>query len=194
MEYPHYRDHYRHAVTMHRLGMAIIGVLAVGVAVLAVCVSMKQRTVRDVFVPLSSTQPFWVENNRVSESYLANMAEYVVNQYLTVTVSNQDHQAQQLLTLAAPDVHAALRVHLAQRAAHVRRESMSTQFYPQTVDVESTHRCATVKGRLHAYVQQHQLFDKPAAYRVCFRLARARLWLVSVTEDKSIKGGMHAAS
>ena len=184
-----FKDRLGIAHNQQRYLWLLIGVLSAAVLLLSLCFALQKTTVRTLVLPQHVSQPFWIDDEHVSESYLSDMAEYVLNEYLTVTSYNITHRFENLLKLSAPEAASALEDNLNSYSRKVKHERLSTTFYPQSVDADVAHLSATVKGRYTGRTEQHVLFNKLATFEVKFRLNQGRIWLLSIKEQTNKKEG-----
>lgn len=162
----------------------VIALQALGLVVLAIILLTRQEQIRTVIVPMHSTETFWVDNEHVSESYLSDMASYIMELYLTVTGETLESHRHSLLKLTAPESEGELNRALSIDAKKIKHEHLSTAFYAKTTQVDMEKMQVLVAGTLERFTAQHRLPTKKVKYSVNFRLNHGRLWLVGI-EDKT---------
>ena len=176
-----------HKKRIHIQRITII-LLALSTLVLSITLLTRREHVRTIVVPMHAKEPFWIDDDNVSKSYLSDMAAYVMEQYLTVTVETLDAHRETLLKLAAPEVEGELTHTLMLDAKKIKREHISSAFYAKSMKADTDKLEVVVSGTLSRFTVQHRLPNRRVKYRVSFKLNHGRLWLVSIEQVDEDKG------
>lgn len=161
--------------------LLLVALLAISTVLSLVITVTRHTHTKTIVLPASVTAPFWITDGEVSENYLADMGDYVLTKFLTLTEGNAPIHRQTLLQLTAPEAHANLDAGLSKQFSSVKQGYLSLHFVPEIVDADTDTLTATVTGKLTRYTAQHLLDATTVTYRVTFRLERGRLWLTGVS-------------
>ena len=160
-----------------------LGLLLV-VGLQGVVIYQQRHLSRTVMVPLHLHEPFWVDDDQVSSTYLAEMARYVVGLYVNVTPKTAAYAHKQLLKLVPGERYAALAAQYREHERALRQDEVSYVFFPSTVTPNPATRDATVYGQLNTYVGTSRVSVTRMAYHVSFRLDNGRLWFTGLTHEQ----------
>ncbi len=105
-----------------------------------------------VLVPqYKSSQPLNVRTDMFCEAYVAKWAEGVLLHLLTISPETVDERIDDTLRIAAGSSVGSLRDQLVREATRIKRDHVSTVFYPKDTHVDSKNRTVTVTGQFHTW-------------------------------------------
>jgi len=146
MHTAHYAATLGVALRRRNLWMVLALLLAVANVLLTGFVITRAQHERLVVVPPGFDRPFWVQSTAVSDSYLEQMAVYVVELALSYNPQNVEYRVQQLLSLTRAPAYATLSRRLQADTERIVRNKVSAVFHPQGVRLRPGERKAAVTG------------------------------------------------
>lgn len=120
-----------------------------------------------VFVPPEIEQPFWIHGEEASPEYLIQVAEWFTSLALSYTPKNVDYRSSVFLRYAAPESLGTLQSHLQDEAIRIKRNEMTSMFYP--VDAKVRDDYVAIIGQQVLRVGKEIVSDNRIAYRMRFR-------------------------
>jgi len=139
---------------------------------------------RTVIVPAQIAQSFWVSANQVSPEYLSEMGLFFANLRLNTTPSSAAMQHDVLLRYVSSNEYETLKTELVYEAEHIKKEHITTAFYPTDVKVDAKKLIVKVIGDLQSTVGDSQLSPKRVIYQLEFTYHASRLLVNSFEEVK----------
>lgn len=136
------------------------------------------KSQRVIISPPELTQSYWVEGNRVSKSYVEEMALFFAHLLLDVTQSNILPQGEVLLRYVAPGSYGDFKNKLLSDHKKLKKQQLSLQFIPQTIDFVAP-LTLDVHGFLANYVGNKRVSQVKETYRIVFSCKKGRLFLES---------------
>lgn len=184
MEKQVYDSRLKNANRVVRLSLGIAGILAIVVIVLSGVVYQTMFTQRVVLLPPDVKGPISFDGNGAyDQKYLTQMAQWFVQLTLTYSPANYDHQIDQVLYYADPEVQGALTAQLRADKVVVERRKYSSVFYADGVEVQNG--VVGITGRLHTFVGSKLVEAETKAYRVRFtRLSTGRIAVREIKESQ----------
>jgi conjugal transfer pilus assembly protein TraE len=161
-------------VILALLGLALV--LAVGVMY-----GLAGRE-RIVVTPPAIDKTFWVAGDRVSGSYLEQMAGFVAYLVLDVSPESIGWKEATLLRYVSPEAYGALQTRQEIAAARLRRLNATTQFAPAQLIPDEASMSVRLRGRLATFVNGERTSDEDKEYRARFALAGGRIELTDFRE------------
>lgn len=140
---------------------------------------------RIVIVPPVVEKPLWVTSSQVSPDYLRDMSKYFSILRLNVTASNAVSQRDDLLRFVAPEHYNDIKTELLLEADKLKKNRISTAFFPINVDVDTKKMLARVTGDMHSTVGDIHLPIQHVTYEISYRYQSGRLIITSFDEVKS---------
>ena len=101
---------------------------------------------RVILLPPKLERAVWLQGAEVSDSYLEQMAVYMVELSFSYHPENVHYRVRQFLRHAAPHAYAALADSMRRDADSVRRNNVSAVFHPKSVQLRAPQRKAVVSG------------------------------------------------
>jgi len=134
---------------------------------------------RTVLLPLQVESPFWVSQTQVSDSYLNEMTRTFAWLLLNTTPNIVGQQQATLLRYVHPKDYSSVKAKLDQDAEQIKRENITSTFYPsnQTIDSENLH--VTLQGQLHLRAGQGEVIKQDNTYHLQYKYQQGRLWLAA---------------
>lgn len=137
---------------------------------------------RVVVVPAEVRSEFWVEENEVSRNYFLEWGYFIASLILNVTPESVDYQNDVLMRHVAARHRDGMRAQLAEAAARLKREGLSTFFSVGDVHVDRDGAKVAFSGILASYVEGRKVAERDAAFMASFVVGDARLQLVEFFE------------
>jgi len=141
-------------------------------------------------VPTTIRREFKLSDYAVDDSYLRQMSLFFINERLNVSPETIDSSHQLLLESIAPKYYHVLSGVLANEAAVVRAQKISSVFYPLGMTIDSKGLRVEINGILHRYVGERALPPIPKQYLLTFQYHLGDLKILSFidlsnTDDSS---------
>ena len=175
-----YRSALAEALWRRNAWMATAAVMALSNLVLAawlVRVDVREKT---IVTPPTLEKSFWVHGDEVSPEYLEQMALFFAGLALTYHPDNVDEQVRLFLRYADPTVYGALAARLEADVKKVRRNNLSSVFYPQAVRIEG--RGVLLTGQLATFIGQKSVQARQGVFRFRFDYRGGRLFVSEFEE------------
>lgn len=137
---------------------------------------------RVVLVPPTIHKTFWVDSERASPEYLAQMAYFLAQLTLNVTPNSVEHQSRVLLQYAAPASWGELRATMAANAERLKRDGASTVFAPQDLHVDEQSQRVGLRGVLTTFISDRRVSEVAKGYAIELQFAGGRIFLKSFRE------------
>ena len=118
---------------------------------------------KTIVAPPVLEKSFWVHGDEVSPEYLEQMALFFAGLALTYHPDNVDDQVRLFLRYADPAVYGALASRLEADAEKVRRNNLSSVFYPQEVRIKG--RRVALTGQLATFVGRKSVETRQGVFR-----------------------------
>ena len=180
MRLARYRSALAEALWRRNAWMTIAAVMAVSNVVLTawlVRVDVREKT---IVAPPVLEKSFWVHGDEVSPEYLEQMALFFAGLALTYHPDNVDDQVRLFLRYADPAVYGALASRLEADAEKVRRNNLSSVFYPQEVRIKG--RRVALTGQLATFVGRKSVETRQGVFRFRFEYRGGRLFVSGFEE------------
>jgi len=170
----------------HRNGYLTLAVLGLLANMLLVSYLFYAKGYEKIVVsPPMIEKSFWVSANHVSPEYLSEMAIFFANLRLNVTPSNAAMQRDILLRYVTPYCYEGLKIALITEAERLKKERITTAFYPVDVRVDAKKLIARVLGDLQSTIGDSQLSPQRVMYQMEFTYNAGRLLIKSFEEVKT---------
>ena len=140
---------------------------------------------RIVIVPPTIEKPFWVTSSKVSPEYLSEMSMFFTNLRLNVTTSSAATQGELLLRFIAPKNYNEIKAELLNEAENLKKNHITTAFFPINVDVDTKKLVARVTGDLQSTVGDSHLPSERVTYKITYTYNGGRLFVAAFEEAKS---------
>lgn len=138
---------------------------------------------RTVIVPPSIDKTFWVSREKVSGSYLEQMAGYVSWLILDASPNTVEWKKNELLNYVSPDKHGAMAADLGVAAERIRRDNATTSFLIQQLISSEQNQSVLISGRLRTQINgQDTKEPETKSYLAEFNYAGGRIHLKAFKE------------
>ena len=151
---------------------------------LAVGVLTADRTHRETLVPPVIHQTFWVEDTKVSGTYLQEMGLFIINNALDVTPSSAQFQAELILKYASPKSYGALQKDLFANALRMKEGNVSTFFAVTAYTIDEATQKIAFTGTLSTILGDKTVSAEPKAYSMQFGMENAKVVLMELRETQ----------
>ena len=149
---------------------------------LALAIFVTVGRVRTTLTPPVISKSFWVDDYKVSGSYLEMMGEFVAHQILDVTPDNIDYKKQVLLRWVTPDNHGALKTRMELDKDRLKRDAATLMFWPKQITPFEDRFQVALAGALATYINGAKVAEVDRTYLATFRYQGGRLLLAAFTE------------
>ena len=137
---------------------------------------------RVVVLPAEVHRSFWIASDSVSDSYLEQMAQFLVPLLLNVSPSTVALNAEYFLAQVAPRHFSALKTQLVAQQVEIERLGISTTFEISRFQVHGKKLMAEVEGELNTTLGNSPMPPEHKVYRLQFVREQGRLWIRSFEE------------
>lgn len=160
------------------------GSLAVNVLLVIFMFFMVGRE-RIVIVPPEVPKSFWVTSSKVSPEYLSEMALFFSSLSFNATPSNIVMQHAVLLRYVDSGCYESIKTKLTEVADKVKKEHITTNFYPSSVKVDTKHLVAVLSGDMQYTIGDIQTAPTQVTYQIGFSYRQGQLRITSFPEVKN---------
>ncbi len=171
----------RHRNIFVRLALYELGIIMVLITAL-ICAFIRERI---IIVPAVVHRSFWVEQDAVSESYLAEMTHFFMGLRLNLSPANAAAQRDVLLRYTDPRYYTAMKNVLVTEAERLQKQNIAMAFYPVDIKVNSKTLQVRVTGDLVSTIGQSILPTQRITYALTYRYSQGHLWISKFEEFKS---------
>lgn len=151
----------------------------------AIAVFFKRERV--VVMPPEITQEFWVEKNRVSQSYLEEMTLFFAGLILEISAESASYKRDIILRNTVPEGYGALKTKLIEDERRLKKEHVVTSFQPNTVKIVLGKMTAEITGDLSRFVGEKRISQSRDTYSFTFLYRHGRLLIKSFQLIRSDK-------
>ena len=142
------------------------------------------RKERIIVLPAEVNRSFWIASDSVSDSYLEQMAQFVVPLLLNVSPNTVALQTEHFLAQVAPRYFAALKTQLVAQQGEIERLGMSSYFEMRRLNIQARTLTAQIEGELQTTLGNSPMPVQQKVYRLQFVREQGRLWIRSFEEVK----------
>ena len=177
-------EHYNSVVTQrNRLMMACALLCMISVLLGASNFVLIGRE-RVIVLPAEVHRSFWIASDSVSDSYLEQMAQFLVPLLLNVSPSTAALNAEHFLAQVSPRYFATLKTQLVAQQVEIERLGISTTFDTKHFKINGKKLIAEVEGELKTTLGNSPMPAQKQIYRLQFVREQGRLWIRSFEEIK----------
>ncbi len=177
-----------------QLFMALLAASILGNLVMAVAVITADRTHRETLIPPTISRSFWVEDTKVSNSYLEEMGLFVIRNALDVTPVSADFQHKQILKYANPAAFGTLQKELNANALRMKELNVSTFFSVTAVTPNEPKQQVAFHGVLSTMMGDKIINTENKVYLVTFGMSNGKIHVMELRETKAAQPFEAAAS
>jgi len=164
----------------NRMWLAVAVLMVISNVLLVTHVVTNDAREKTVFVPPDMEQPFSIQGDDASPEYLTQVGEWFTSLVLSYTPKNVDYRINVFLRYAAPESYSVLQTHLQDEAVRIKRNEMSSMFFP--VDAKVRGNFVAITGQQVLRVGNEIVSDKRLTYRMEFRLQDGFLHIIEFKE------------
>lgn len=124
---------------------------------------------RIVLMSPSMNKEVWISNKNASPEYLSRMTIFLSELALNITADNVDFQQELLLKYADSSYYSKLKPELLSISDKVKKDHITTTFFPVDIKVDCKHNEAIVIGDLKSWVGDTLLPTKRVTYHFAYR-------------------------
>jgi conjugal transfer pilus assembly protein TraE len=165
------------------LWMGVALAMVVSNLALSAWVLTTDTTEKTIVVPPSFEKKFWVQGDAVSPEYIEQMAVWFANLALTYNPDNIDYQAKLFLRYAEPASYGALSAQFAADSEKVRRNRVSSVFYPR--EVKTTGNQVVLDGDLITWVGSKMTETRRGVFELQFVYRDSRLFVLKFQDRQA---------
>jgi len=140
---------------------------------------------RIILSPPSMNKDIWVSTHSASPEYFSRMTLFLSELALNLTADNVDFQQELLLRYVDSSYYVVLKPQLIAEADRIKKEHISTAFFPVDIKVDSRNSEAVITGDLKSYVGDTALPTKRVSYHVIYRFNSFTPLITSFEEVKN---------
>jgi conjugal transfer pilus assembly protein TraE len=134
-------------------------------------------------VPPEVRRPYEIGPDYANKDYLADMANYVLGNVLTVSPDTVDHNNKVILKMTHPDGYGKLKAELEAAALRMKRERVTTVWVPRNEEISERDKRVKVAGKLKTYIADVLTSERDKTYAVEFNITSSgRLYVLNVQE------------
>jgi conjugal transfer pilus assembly protein TraE len=157
------------------------GLLAAN-ALLAVTVAGTDTREKTIVTPPVIERPFWVKGTEVSPEYLEEMARYLSTLVENATPKSIDGNIEIFLRYVAPESYGVIRSRMAVQADRLKRDDVSTTFYPVGYQTRLEQRQTVITGDFVTMVGKQRISSMRRSWRYDYSFTGGRLWVSEYME------------
>lgn len=125
---------------------------------------------RIILAPPTMSKDIWISAHSASPEYFSRMTLFLSEVALNLTADNVDFQQELLLRYTDSSYYSVLKPQLVAEADRIKKEHISTAFFPVDIKVDSKHAETVITGDLKSYVGDTALPTKRVSYHVVYRV------------------------
>jgi len=168
--------------------MGVAGVLLLSNVMLASFVMTADTTEKTIVVPPQLQQPFFVQGNDLSASYIEQITRYFSQLLLTYHKQNAQAQFNTVLHYIDPSVYEEMKARFAIDFDRIARNDMSSVFYLMKIHVRKN--TAHITGELNGFIGSHLVSKKRKTYELRFNY-NGTLTITGFNEFQKNSGGSY---
>ncbi len=159
-----------------------VGMLLIVIIIMGFTLLKTMSLEKTVIVPPTINKSFWVTGDTVSKDYLEQMAYWYAGLVLNVTSTTGEYQRQQFLRYATPADSGRLAAEMTARIDFLAKNTASTQFSAETINVNEDLKKVAIVGNLSTFVGDKRISTKRTSYVVGFKYLNSRLYVSEFKE------------
>ena len=161
-------------IRVNDLVLIILALCLLLALILAVKNMGRERT---IIVPPVVHDEFWVDSNDADPKYLQEMATYFIFLANNVSPENIEYQNNLIINYVNPSEQGMLRTQLAQQAARIKRNQLTTMFSIIGYKVDAGANIVIVNGVLKSIIGDKVVSTTEKSYRVSFQIINGQLYI-----------------
>jgi conjugal transfer pilus assembly protein TraE len=149
---------------------------------LAVALTMADRTHRETMVPPEIKKGFWVEDSRVSGDYLEQMGLFLVQLALNNTPISAEYNARTLLKYVGPASYGEIEKLLLGNAKRLKEDNASTVFAPSQITASEKENAVAFSGVFSTYISDKRVSQVQKDLLVRFGYSGGKVYILEMRE------------
>jgi conjugal transfer pilus assembly protein TraE len=149
---------------------------------LAVALTMADRTHRETMVPPEIKKGFWVEDSKVSGDYLEQMGLFLVQLALNNTPISAEYNARTLLRYVGPASYGEIEKLLLGNAKRLKDDNASTVFAPSQVTASQNDNAVAFSGVFSTYISDKRVSQVQKDLLVKFGYSGGKVYILELRE------------
>ena len=149
---------------------------------LAVALTMADRTHRETMVPPEIKKGFWVEDSKVSGDYLEQMGLFLVQLALNNTPISAEYNARTLLKYVGPASYGEIEKLLLGNAKRLKEDNASTVFAPSQVTASDKENAVAFSGVFSTYISDKRVSQVQKDLLVKFGYSSGKVYILELRE------------
>jgi conjugal transfer pilus assembly protein TraE len=149
---------------------------------LAVALTMADRTHRETMVPPEIKKGFWVEDSKVSGDYLEQMGLFLVQLALNNTPISAEYNARTLLKYVGPASYGEIEKLLLGNAKRLKEDNASTVFAPSQVTASDKENAVAFSGVFSTYISDKRVSQVQKDLLVKFGYSGGKVYILELRE------------
>ena len=174
------------AETVHRRNLWMATALAMVLANLLLSCKVLTTSTQEktIVTPPVLEKAFWVQGEKVAPEYLEMMATFFAGLALSYTKDNIEGQVALFLRYTDPEAHGELATRLNAEAEKIRRNNLSSVFYPVEVRVREKSQQIAITGDLVTMVGEQVTGRRRAVFALRLHYRNGRLFVAEFKESQ----------
>lgn len=146
------------------------------------------NTSRTILVPANMNKQVELYGNTASDEYVRMFIELACTRAFSYTPGNVTTQFALLLTMFSPEVYPQTKLLLSDLATTVFNTRLSTAFYIQRMDINSSKSTVEVLGQQLRWMENSTIENESKKYVFSYRISDGHFWITALSEE-GVKDG-----
>jgi conjugal transfer pilus assembly protein TraE len=152
-------------------------ILAVGMVISSFTIYKLVNDQRTVIVPTNVDKEFWVTSNKLSETYLKQMGQYISTALLTVAPNSASNQFKLILDLAAPAFYQQLKSELTNQTRYLTENDITIAFWAKDFKFDKDYIAIT--GTRNHIIGDKVVDNKEIVLKIFYIVQNGRFYISS---------------
>ena len=149
---------------------------------LAVALTLADRTHRETMVPPEIKKGFWVEDSKVSGDYLEQMGLFLVQLAMNNTPISAEYNARTLLKYVGPASYGEIEKLLLGNAKRLKDDNASTVFAPSQITASEKENAVAFSGVFSTYISDKRVSQVQKDLLVRFGYSGGKVYILEMRE------------
>lgn len=136
------------------------------------------------FIPPVVSNTFSLSKARVSETYLADMTNFLVNLRFNITPNTVKNQFNSLLGWVSPEFYGELRRQLVSEVEQIKHEHLSSAFYPLSLEIDTDKFVVKITGLMKRFVGADLMKDSRETFLIQYSYKNGLLTIKNIEKGK----------
>ena len=177
-----YYNFWEKIITENRIYQILILILAIVILFEGFLINHLYKEKQVLVLPPKIEKPFVVAGNKLSQSYLEQVAKYIADRILSVSPANVDESFDEIVPFLTtdPSIVKQIKEQLALQAKKIKDNDIYQIFYPMKFYVDAKHRKMAVEGILRKMVGDTYAGQEKVIVEMGFTVRNGRLYITSI--------------